>query len=102
MGANEMHASDLVALIHLVGFVTGVALYGMLAVMTWRGAHGEGSGQTGRMPVLAALLGLVWNAGALLVFGWRDFGFGELSPWLTTLSYGALGFLPAVVVDSAT
>jgi signal transduction histidine kinase len=52
--------------------------------------------------VLAAVLGLIWNAGALLVFGAHDFGIGELSPWLTTLSYAALGFLPAVVVDSAT
>ena len=32
----RMETSDFVALIHLVGFVTGVALYGMLAVMAWR------------------------------------------------------------------
>src|SRR5438477_1151836 len=100
-----MNSSDFVALIHLVGFLTGIALYGMLAVMTWRAARRDPTGttrDTGRIPVLAALLGLLWNAGALIVFGWRDFGLGELSPWLTTISYAALGFLPAVVVDSAT
>jgi two-component system LytT family sensor kinase len=98
-----MDARNFVALIHLVGFATGIALYGMLAVMTWRGARAEGgAGDTGRIPVLAAVLGLVWNAGALIVFGWQDFAHGELNPWLTTLSYVALGFLPAVVVDAAT
>src|SRR5471030_15515 len=97
-----MATSDFVALIHLVGFVTGVALYGMLAAMTWPRARTDTASHPGHIPVLAALLGLIWNAGALLVFGWRDFGLGELSPWITAISYSALGFLPAVVVDSAT
>jgi len=37
--AEIMNSSDFVALIHLVGFLTGVALYGMLAVMAWRGTR---------------------------------------------------------------
>jgi two-component system LytT family sensor kinase len=99
---GTMATSDFVALIHLVGFLTGVALYGMLAAMTWPRSRGDAGTHPGHIPVLAAVLGLIWNAGALLVFGWRDFGLGELSPWLTAISYAALGFLPAVVVDSAT
>ena len=97
-----MNASDLVALIHLVGFGTGIALYGMLAAMLWRRARRATGVSPAGIPLFAALLGLVWNASALVVFGWHDFGLGELSPWYTALAYIALGFLPAVVVDAAT
>lgn len=97
-----MNAQDLVALVHLVGFATGIALYGMLAVMIWRGAHRGAPVAAGGIPLLAAVLGLIWNAAALVVFGAHDFGLGELSPWYSALAYTALGFLPAVVVDAAT
>ncbi|HKW10476.1 MAG TPA: sensor histidine kinase [Gemmatimonadaceae bacterium] len=97
-----MNAPDLVALVHLVGFVTGIALYGMLAVMIWRGARRGEAVARGGIPLLAAILGLIWNAAALVVFGSHDFGLGELSPWYSALAYTALGFLPAVVVDAAT
>jgi hypothetical protein len=97
-----MNASDLVALVHLVGFATGIALYGMLAVMIWRGASRGSTIAAGGIPLVAAVLGLIWNAGALVVFGWHDFGLGEVSPWYSALAYIALGFLPAVVVDAAT
>lgn len=97
-----MNAPDLVALVHLVGFATGIALYGMLAVMIWRGARRGAEVAPGGIPLLAAVLGLIWNAGALVVFGSHDFGLGELSPWYTAFTYIALGFLPAVVVDAAT
>ncbi len=98
-----MSARDLVALIHLVGFATGIVLYGMLALMTRQTALRRGTADSGAgIALLAALLGLLWNAGALVVYGWQDFALGELSPWITALSYSALGFLPAVVVDSAT
>ena len=97
-----MNAPDLVALVHLVGFATGIALYGMLAVMIWRGARRGSAVAPGGIPLFAAILGLIWNAAALVVFGAHDFGLGELSPWYTALAYTALGFLPAVVVDAAT
>jgi two-component system LytT family sensor kinase len=97
-----MNAPDLVALVHLVGFATGIALYGMLAVMIWREARRGHRVTPGSIPLLAAVLGLIWNASALVVFGWHDFGLGDLSPWYTALAYSALGFLPAVVVDAAT
>ena len=57
-----MNAPDLVALVHLVGFVTGIALYGMLAVMIWRGARRGEAVAPGGIPLLAAILGLIWNA----------------------------------------
>lgn len=97
-----MNRPDLVALVHLAGFATGIALYGMLAAMIWRGARRGAAIAPGGIPLLAAVLGLIWNASALVVFGWHDFGLGDLSPWYTALAYIALGFLPAVVVDSAT
>jgi signal transduction histidine kinase len=98
-----MSARDLVALIHLVGFATGIVLYGMLALMTRRTALRRGTADSGgSIALLAALLGLLWNVGALVVYGWQDFALGDLSPWITAISYSALGFLPAVVVDSAT
>lgn len=98
-----MSARDLVALIHLVGFATGIVLYGMLALMTRRTAlRRDTTDKGGGIALLAALLGLLWNVGALVVYGWQDFALGELSPWITAISYSALGFLPAVVVDSAT
>ncbi len=100
-----MNARDLVALIHLAGFTTGIVLYGMLAMMSWRSIRGGGGQEDNRpsgIPVLAAILGLVWNAGALIVFASLDFGLGKPSLWLTAVSLAALGFLPAVVVDSAT
>jgi signal transduction histidine kinase len=96
---------DLVAFIHLAGFVTGVVLYGMLAQMTWRTAGWRGNAAVGGrdgLPITAALLGLVWNCGALVIFGFRDFGLGAPSPWLAVAAFSALGFLPAVVVHSAS
>ncbi|HTR78008.1 MAG TPA: histidine kinase [Gemmatimonadaceae bacterium] len=97
-----MESGEFVGLIHLVGFVTGIALYGMLAVMTWRHSEGGGAPRPGVLPVLAALLGLIWNVGALVVFGLPNFGFSDPSAWVAAIAYSALGFLPAVVVDAAT
>lgn len=91
-------AFNITALLNLAGFTVGLALYGLLLVMT-----------LGRRPatprnrhlVATALLGLTWNLGASAVYGARDFGFSSsLSLWLP-ISYAALGFLPAVVVDLA-
>ena len=48
-----------------------------------------------------ALLGLLWNMAALVVYGLRDLDLGAPSPLLAAAAFTALGFLPAVVVDSA-
>jgi two-component system, LytTR family, sensor kinase len=100
-----MPSADLTALVHLVGFTTGIVLYTMLAVMTLRrgASSGEQAGDpVNRIPLVAALLGLVWNVGALVMYSLPGFRIGTPSPWVTAVAFSALGFLPAVVVDSAT
>jgi hypothetical protein len=47
-----------------------------------------------------AVLGVLWNVGALATYGMRGFGFANTSPILSAISLTALGFLPAVVVQS--
>jgi two-component system LytT family sensor kinase len=97
--------NDLTTLVHLVGFLTGIVLYAMLGVMTLRTRAGRlmRGRQSGvdRIPLATATFGLVWNCGALAIYGFRDFGFAEPRPWLTALAFSALGFLPGVVVHSA-
>jgi two-component system LytT family sensor kinase len=96
-----MTSNDTTTLVHLVGFIAGVALYAMLAVMTVRDRRGSAD----RIPLATALLGLVWNSVALVIYGLHDFGLPTpippVWPWLVALAFSALGFLPAVVVHSA-
>ena len=99
-----MTSRDLTALVHLVGFTTGIILYTMLGVMTRRRlsyvvAPADRQGDD-RVPLAAAGLGVIWNVGAMLVYAARDFGVGYPMPWVGAVSYTALGFLPAVVVHS--
>ena len=99
-----MTERDLTALVHLVGFTTGIILYTMLGVMTRRRlsyvvAPNEPSGDD-RVALVAALLGVTWNVGAMLVFAARDFEFPYSLTWVAATSYTALGFLPAVVVHA--
>lgn len=99
-----MNARDLTALVHLVGFTTGILLYAMLGVMTRRRllhVVAEADQRTDRLPLVAALLGVLWNAGAMLVYGARDFGIAYPVAWAEAAAYSALGFLPAVVVHSS-
>jgi hypothetical protein len=96
-------STDLTALVHLAGFTTGVVLYAMLAAMTLRAGASDRTGESiNRIPLAAALLGLLWNIGALVIYSQRDFRIGVPPPALVALAFAALGFLPAVVVDSAT
>jgi two-component sensor histidine kinase len=99
-----MAPHEIVPLLHVAGFVTGIALYAMLAAMTLRQGPrsmiAEGD-QAIRVPLAAAALGLLWNSGALVIYGLRDFGIGRPSPIIVAISFAALGFLPAVVVQSA-
>ena len=91
-----MSTLDLTTLIHLVGFLTGVTLYGLLGFMTVRSQ----TGRSDRIPMATAVLGLVWNSVALSVYSFRDLGLGEPHPWVASLGFSALGFLPAVAVHS--
>ncbi len=91
-----MQTRDLTTLIHLIGFLVGIALYAMLGVMTLRARGGRGD----TIPLATSVLGLVWNSGALVVYTFRDFGFDPPEPWVAAIAFSALGFLPAVVVNS--
>ena len=95
-----MNTPDVALLINLLGFAVGLSLYAMLLAMTVqrRGARRE---RFDFLLLATALLGLLWNAGELFTFLWRDFARAEVSPLLTAASFAALGFLPAVVVHSA-
>lgn len=93
-------------LLHLAGFGTGILLYAMLGMMVVRAARVPG-GRRDNIPLATAVLGLLWNAGAISLYGLRDLG---LTPGagatpillaLGTLAFSALGFLPAVVVHAA-
>jgi two-component system LytT family sensor kinase len=99
-----MTSRDLTALVHLVGFTTGIILYMMLGVMTRRRLSyvvAPSDRQVDdRVPLAAAALGVIWNAGAMLVYAARDFGIAYPMTWVAAVSYTALGFLPAVVVHS--
>src|SRR5258708_13277044 len=89
-----MPPSNLAPLVHLVGFLTGAALYALLLTVVARRRSSD------YLPLLTALLGLIWNVSGLAAFGIRDFAGREPSPWLMATAYSALGFLPAVVVHS--
>lgn len=113
-----------VALINLFGWTIGFALYAMLLVMSVRSFGAVGQRRTGMLfrarpsgnepiggsfnslPLATALLGLVWNAGAIATHSLQDLGLDSIGVWpflfLGAASYAALGFLPAVVVHSAT
>jgi two-component sensor histidine kinase len=100
-----MSARDLTAIVHLAGFTTGIILYLMLGVMTRRRlayvAAPADPRDVDRVPLVAALLGVIWNAGAMFVYAARDFRIAPPLPWVGAVSYTALGFLPATVVHSA-
>ncbi|MES2180144.1 MAG: histidine kinase [Gemmatimonadota bacterium] len=108
-----MTSSDIAAIVHATGFITGIVLYAMLAVMTLRGRMVSASARSlgtqyafsslgDRIPLITAVLGIVWNAGGLVIYGGRDIGATPPSPIFVALAFGALGFLPAVVVHAAS
>jgi two-component system LytT family sensor kinase len=86
--------NNVAVLAHLVGFLIGAALYGMLLALVARRSVED------RLPILTAVLGLLWNVSGLAAYGIRDFAGREPHPLLISLAYSALGFLPAVVVHS--
>src|SRR5437016_675051 len=79
-------------LLHLLGFLTGAALYALLLAMVGR--------KFDYLALLTAGLGLLWNVIGLADYAIRDFAGREPSAWLVATAYSALGFLPAVVVHS--
>ena len=97
-----MTTREIVTLIHLVGFPTGIALYAMLAVMIarrWSGSETSWRGADA-IPFATAGMGLLWNVGALFLYALRDTGLPE-PRYLAAAAFSALGLLPAFVVHSA-
>jgi two-component system LytT family sensor kinase len=88
-------------LLNLVGLSTGVVLYTMLLSMVVRA--GRVAGMRPRVdPLLltTAVLGLVWNLCALPAYELPKVGIAGPFTLLIAVGFSALGFLPAVVVQS--
>ncbi|HEY3054416.1 MAG TPA: hypothetical protein VGK31_00645, partial [Thermoanaerobaculia bacterium] len=99
-----MPPRNVAVLAHLVGFLIGAALYAMLFALVARRRVRIGRPTTevgdDRLPLLTAVLGLIWNVTMLAAYAIRDFAGREPDPTLIATAYSALGFLPAVVVHS--
>src|SRR5882724_7129098 len=107
-----MNAINIAGLINLVGYTIGIALYAMLLTMVLRhraqvssARESTGGGTLSYLSVnglllATAVLGLLWNIGALATYGLRGFGLPGTNPFVSAVSFTALGFLPAVVVHS--
>ena len=93
-----MPVSPLVPLINAAGFLTGIALYAMLGWMLLRDRRAR---EVDRLLVSAAVLGVVWNVGALLYYGPASGTLLPSAPWIGALAFSGLGFLPATVVAVA-
>jgi two-component system, LytTR family, sensor kinase len=98
-----MPQTNVAVLAHLVGFLIGAALYAMLFGLAARRRIPTGDGPDpgdDRLPLLTAILGLIWNLTGLAAYGIRDFAGRDPDPMLIATAYSALGFLPAVVVHT--
>jgi two-component system, LytTR family, sensor kinase len=87
-------------LLNLVGLSTGVVLYAVLFAMVLRAGRMPGKTQFDPLIVAAAALGLAWNLCALPVYMLPIVGIAGPFPGVAAAGFGALGFLPAVVVHS--
>ncbi len=90
-------------IVDLAGYLTGMTLYVMLAVMVWRERAREGASflaRRGWLPLVTGLCGFVWNLGALTSLVFEVAGGGRPSPAIVAVAFAALGFLPAVVVHA--
>jgi two-component system LytT family sensor kinase len=109
-----MNAINVASLINPLGYTMGIALYAMLLALVLRHPiqakgppNSSLTGAYGKLPVnglmlATAILGMLWNTGALATYGLRGFRLSgtEVYPLLSAVSFTALGFLPAVVVQS--
>jgi two-component system LytT family sensor kinase len=88
-------------LLNLVGLSAGIVLYAMLLAMVVRAGRTSGvRSPLDPLLLLTSLLGLVWNLCALPAYELPKMGIEGPFPYLSAVGFGALGFLPAVVVHS--
>src|SRR5882724_10771567 len=87
-------------LLNLVGLSTGVVLYAMLLAMVVRAGRAPGAPRFDPLLLATAVLGLIWNLCALPAYELPKVGIEGPFTVLIAAGYSALGFLPAVVVQS--
>src|SRR5580765_8844261 len=87
-------------LLNLIGLSTGVVLYAMLLAMVLRAGNATGTTRVDPLLLATAVLGLLWNACALPAYELPKIGIEGPFTFLVAAGYSALGFLPAVVVQS--
>jgi two-component system, LytTR family, sensor kinase len=88
-------------LLNLIGLSTGIALYAMLLVMVFIAARAQTSpSRIDPLLLATGVLGLTWNLFALPAYELPKVGIVGPLPFLTSVGFSALGFLPAVVVHS--
>jgi hypothetical protein len=107
-----MTAINIANLINLLGYAIGIALYVMLLVMVLKHptqseasfeaphTHFYSTWSGNGLLLVTAVLGLLWNLGALSLYGLKGIGYVSDYPIVSSISFTALGFLPAVVVHS--
>ena len=107
-----MDSLKIAGLINVVGYMLGIALYAMLLAMVLRyrtqtdssseslGPKKFNSSSLNGLLLATAVLGLLWNIGAFATYGLKGFALASPNPFLSAVSFTALGFLPAVVVHS--
>ncbi len=93
-----MGVSSAAELLNLMGVLTGAALCAMLLALVLRGR--AGGDRDDALPLLTAVLGLVWNLGELADDLLSRAGVIAPEAWLNVISFAALAILAAVVVHS--
>src|SRR5438477_9385893 len=87
-------------LLNLIGLSTGVVLYAMLLIMVVRAGRAPGAPRFDPLLFATAVLGLIWNLCALPAYELPKVGIEGPFTLLIAAGFSALGFLPAVVVQS--
>jgi signal transduction histidine kinase len=91
-----MTTSTAASVVNLLGFITGIVLYVMLLWMVLTSRPGSN-----RLPLFTGLLGFAWNVGGFGGYGLSNLGFTNSATMFLAAAFGALCFLPAVVIHSA-
>jgi two-component system LytT family sensor kinase len=87
-------------LLNLVGLSTGIVLYAMLLAMVVSAGRATSPVRFDPLLLGTAVLGLIWNLCALPAYELPKIGVEGPFPFLVAAGFSALGFLPAVVVQS--
>jgi two-component system LytT family sensor kinase len=90
-----MIPTDAASFISLLGFITGTILYAMLLWMVLSARP-----RSNHLALLTGILGIFWNLGSFAAWGLPGVGITVGIPFLLATAFGALCFLPAVVVHS--